>query len=63
MISEYWWKVGKGFLIAAAAGALTYTSTTFIPELAKQPGTLTLVLVPLLSSAVNALQKLVFDPK
>jgi hypothetical protein len=56
-MSDYWKKVVKGLLIAVAGSALTYVSTVVVPGLSELGGPAMLVIVPLVSAAVNALQK------
>lgn len=62
-MSEYWQKVVKGLLIAAAGAGLTFVSTTVIPVLQESPNVTLLVVVPILSAAVNAAQKWLLDSK
>ena len=53
-------KIGKGLLIAAAGGALTYMTGTLIPDLQESEAANTLAFV-LFSAAVNAAQKWLLD--
>lgn len=54
-------KVAKGLAIAAIGGVITYATTFVLPELAKSPGFLAVIVYPLASAAVNFARKFVLD--
>ena len=58
MTKEQWVKIGKGALVAAAGGLLTYASTVVIPAMQDSSSEALIAIAAFASVAVNVVRKM-----